>query len=564
MKGEKGELMKTKILCFCMTILGILLVCINYIPVYASVVDESIPAFNGHKEFNYARATLDLAPFDGNAYDQYEYFISKYVESGYIENIMTGKCSDDLITFKEKMSFTDSSLSKVEYYYNDSLFFESIIIDDHAEVIKDEEIFFVDIYNDMNAKFKLENVETDFTNLKLKSGSDEDTIYKDAHTYAFYYLGVMTVKENTYYQNKECHIVMPYTQMLSMEEIVDSVVIYDYSNNYTKRVDYTDYDPNNPTVGTYFMRVIAFDNYLHYTMQDVSIEVVDVIEPKIKLEKPIILDYPVNVTKEDLIGYFSVDEYSDYTYEVDFTNLKNEIGTYTLTLTVTDEYNNESSLDFQTKVVDKKAPYIGHTMSLNLSNLEYYDFDSIAKNSGLSIIDNYDGNIIDKATFVDLDDYQNNYHVPGKYRIQVNVSDSSGNEASSIIYLSVSDKDYPVIVIDKYLIVTEKGDNISKDDIIQLFNALGISLDDNKIKGEVFNLTSLDGEYEFNYEIDDEVLNGVVSTEVEDIYVQTKPITINEEIKKESNLTLILIISISSIALISFSILGVTLYKKRH
>lgn len=555
--------MKRKFICLCIAVFGILLVCMAP-SAHASIVNEEIMADSNIESFNLARGTLSYSELDVIDYDHYTEYISQYIHSGYIEYFMEGTCLDNDITFKEVATFEECLLVKIEYYFNDNLFFCASIENVVANIILDNEIYLGDIYSNYDALFVKNNYYYNLDNLVFEDTYDERSILDRVDNYAFNYLGFLTVKENEKYKDLNCHIVMPYTNLLEMDEILSSIKVNDYSDQYTLKVDYTNYDKNTATVSTYNLRVVAFDKYQHYTIQDVYIDVVDVIKPKIKQRKPVIFDYPKELTKEDLIDYFEIDEYSSYTYDIDLSNYQNALGNYSLTITVKDEYDNENSLDFNVSIIDSKAPTIGHLLVVKQSNLEYLDYDSLKTKALISVIDNYDGDLKDEVEYVDLDDYHNNYHTPGQYRIELNVSDSSGNEASSILTIYVVDDDYPEIEIEKYLIVTKKGEALSKEDVINLFKSLGYNLEDEDIKGDVFNLTSLDGEYEFNYLIDDIEKDGLVSTNSDGIDYPTSIPKNNHHTEKGVNLTLILILSISGVLIVSTLTLGFVLYKKKH
>lgn len=554
--------MKRKILCFCMTFIAIFLVCLNQ-NVYASIACDEIPMMT-NSPFNFVRGTLDINEFNQENYDKFNYFIAQYVESGYLTSDIDGKFGTNSVRFSEKATITNGVLTGIEYRFNEKIFFEGLIEDGEITIIKDEEVFLGEIYSDYSLRFQQKSYNYDGTFLEFYPDHSIDDFEVHIEGFAFNWLGTLIVLPNTYYEGHDCHIVMPYNNKLTMDEILDNVIISDFSDDYDMHVDSTDYEYETSKTGTYHLRVIANDRSNHYTFQDVIIDVVDIISPVITQNKPIILDYPADITEEDLIEYFDIEEENDYFYSIDLTDYHNELGTYSLTLEVNDEYNNESSLDFTVTIVDQKAPNIGHLLSINVNNLEYTDYDQISQLSLLSIVDNYDGDMKDKAIFNDLDDYQNNYHKPGTYRIQVEVSDTAGNSTSSIIKVNVKDADYPIIEIDKYLIVTEKGSPLTKEEVIELFKSLGYILEDEDIDGDVFNLTSLDGEYDFNYQLEDTIKDGIISTKIENSEPSIISPQVEKQIEEGMNLTLILIISISSFALITFLVLGIVLYKKKH
>ena len=163
--------------------------------------------------------------------------------------------------------------------------------------------------------------------------------------------------------------------------------------------------------------------------------------------------------------------------------------------------------------------------------------------------------------FTNLDDYENNYMNLGTYQFMVSVQDSSSNKVSVKFNIYVRDYTAPIIKLEQYVILTEKGKPIAKEQIIELFQTLGYSIDGSMMNSECFSLDALDGEYPLEIELETgDIEHDIISTE------RDMNISFDEPIKDENNINLALILSLSigGFLLLSIGTMGIIIYKKRH
>ena len=554
--------MKQKILFIILTIFFILYFGFRNFNVNATMLDENNSYPISFESFNLFKGYSDDLE---DSIEHYNYYVAAYLENADITITMTGEVNGLDFAIYEEDIISNGKIVEIKYSYEDTVFFH-LIIADIIKVEKDEEIFLGDLYNNYQSLFIVKDTTYEFNVFDMYDDHNYEKVTSAIKDYRFSFLVGTTMNQNTFYLENDCHIVMSYANKLTLDEIIENVTISDLSGEYYTRIVNNTYDYYESDVGTYSLRIIANDTYNHYSFQDVIIDVVDLIEPKIKQKEIIKVPYDYELTKTELIQYFEIDEYSEYDYEFDLSNYnKKVLGTYDLSLTVTDIYGNEATYYFSVLVEDNESPQIGFAKDIIIDNLEKKSIEEIRELALLSVVDNYDGDLIDKVVLVDLDDYENNNMKAKTFRFMVEVYDSNSNYARGNILVNVIDVDYPTIEINKYMILTQKGASLNKEDIINLFNSLGYSLEKEDIDGDCFTLSSLSGEYEFIYTIDGNDNEGTIST---DLIIEPTPIEIihNEEIIKEegTNITLIIVISIFALILSSSIGFGIILYKKKH
>ena len=261
---------------------------------------------------------------------------------------------------------------------------------------------------------------------------------------------------------------------------------------------------------------------------------------------------------------FDISDASDIEIKLDIENyLKNQntIGEYECRITVKDksEYQNEESLDFSIYVIDDVPPLLAYGRIINTDYHTYYTKEDIIKL--FTAIDEYDGNLKESIQIEDLDDYENNYMNVGTYQFMVSVQDSSSNNVSVKFNIYVRDYTAPIIKLEQYVILTEKGKPITKEQITELFQNLGYSIDGSMMNSECFSLDALDGEYPLEIELETgDIEHDIISTE------RDMNISFDEPIKNENNINLALILSLSigGFLLLSIATMGIIIYKKRH
>ena len=529
----------------------------------AKVIPNSIFSYCPNRSFNYCKGILDNENFDEYLYDDFNRKVGEYIKDGYLDTLLPGDLGSERVFITEKMYVTNGILCEVEYLYEEEPFFRAKINNKKVEVLLDRELDFASITGDINARFDALAPCINLREVVPYNYALLDELYDVFRDYCFRYLSGLVVLDNTLYKDLDCYIVMEYNNKLSLEEIKDSIYVHDNSNNFRFEIVENTYDEKSSGVGSYYMIVLAYDEYYHYTKQKVNIEIRDDIAPVIKIKEPIIVDYNTSLTNEELIKYFDIIEESKYTYKFDLDKYnKNELGTYNLTLEVVDEYNNISTYDFNITVKDTTAPVVTH-LNISIDNLYKRTLEELIELANFKAIDNYDGNVISKLKFDDEYEYEKKYYLPGVYRINYSIEDSLGNTCNSYFTISVLDVDYPTIEIGKYCILKEKGSEITKEEVLELLKNSGYSVSLTSIEGECFNLTSLDGEYSFIYEDNGIIKEGIVLTN-EDVKVLDDIDSMTIIDNNESNNQVIIFVVIGLVSIVSLVILITFVYKKKH
>lgn len=192
----------------------------------------------------------------------------------------------------------------------------------------------------------------------------------------------------------------------------------------------------------YYSKLGEEDNTLH-SMIDVSDDN-DVIFIQFELTKQFIIDYLDP-------GHSSSDDYEEFEIEI-YAELPIDVEK-------SDEYsdgvlrlwNNDFGLLDDDVQFSFYLPYINDTLSPVINGQTNYitnvdnPINEATIKSGLSAVDNVDGNIPSSAFVLVSDGYTENKNTIGEYDIVYKVSDSSGNEATVTVHVHVVDITKPTI-----------------------------------------------------------------------------------------------------------------------
>lgn len=129
--------------------------------------------------------------------------------------------------------------------------------------------------------------------------------------------------------------------------------------------------------------------------------------------------------------------------EDNYTANMNTVGTYSVTLSVSDAAGNTTTLDILVRVQDATAPVISGKTSYDVGTSSLYSLSTVL--AGLSITDNVDGTISTSSMTKTSDSYTANYATPGTYYIVYSVEDAAGNISDVTITMNVTDNGNPVI-----------------------------------------------------------------------------------------------------------------------
>ena len=551
--------MKTKLTLSIAIIFTVFISILFMLPVQAGIVEHGdYKPISMKSSFNAMRGLFSP---EEEAYDHICYYVGNHVGDGVVSYEMPGKVLGVDHTIMEYQTYKDGVLIKIEDYFDDTLFYSIDIFDDLSyEIIKDEEINFPYLFHDASAKFE----RGDNVYILLDDEQIEDyNAFRDISSYSYYYLYGITYTFNEAYIDNDLHVVMGYQNKKSIDEIVADLEIIDVSTTGYEIIDNT-YDYLESDIGSYTFTIVAYDTSKNVTLQKVIVDVVDLVKPTIVQKNTIRTRYNNSLDEDAILACFDISDASDIEIELDienYLNNQNIIGEYECSITVKDhsEYQNEASLDFSIYVIDDVPPLLAYGRIINTDYHTYYTKEDILKL--FTAIDEYDGNIRDSIQIEDLDDYENNYMNLGTYQFMVSVQDSSSNKVSVKFNIYVRDYTAPIIKLEQYVILTEKGKPIAKEQIIELFQTLGYSIDGSMMNSECFNLDALDGEYPLEIELETgDIEYDIISTE------RDMNISFDEPNKDENNINLALILSLSigGFLLLSIGTMGIIIYKKRH
>lgn len=245
--------------------------------------------------------------------------------------------------------------------------------------------------------------------------------------------------------------ITSYQAELLIEDIVyNHIQVYDevdgdLSNSIVILED--NYSSNKTVIGAYDVMLSVSDLSGNTAYFILTVLVKDEISPIINVADVIEIDVDEDISLTDVISS-AVTYYDDYDQSTVFTILedgftanKATLGTYNVTIQVTDSSLNETTVTFAITVRDYDAP------TLVSESVFYVDVDnSVSVNdiiTLLEVVDNYDSGA---EIIVNNDDYTLNKETTGIYFVDVSLQDSSGN--SEVVRLTIHVEDYlpPVVM----------------------------------------------------------------------------------------------------------------------
>ena len=549
--------MKKKIISLALTIL--LLLGLFMVPAHADIVSHGdykvvshLSSFNAIKGMYYSDIEL---------YDRYNYYLGRNVNTGVLSAYIYGEIDGNPHYIKENQYYENEFLTKIEYYLDEEIFYR-IDLEDEAcyTIVLDKEINLGERFNDYTKSFTkvYDQIYIELNGYDLNS----DYLYL-AQTYSFMFLMGMTYTYNPSYIDYDLHAVMSYKNKKTIDELIADLSIVDATTCNYDIVDNT-YNYDTSGVGVYSFMLVVYDEAKNVTIQKVIVDVVDLVIPEIHQIKTIKTKYDEILTEEDILSCFSVfdDSGVDITLDINnYLNSPNIVGDYESKITVVDksDYHNSNTFDFIITVEDKVPPMLAYSKIIHTDYNTSYSLDEIKML--FSARDEYDGDVSDSIELFDLDDYEHNYSTLGAYNFLVTAKDSSENEVSVNFIVYVEDHTAPVFTIEQYVILTEKGEPLKREDIVLLFQSLGYNIDGTSVSSEAFSLDALDGEYELSIDLGNgNIEYDIVTTE----RVNNISFDIPEVIEEENHLVLILSLSIGGTLLVAIGVMGVIVYKKRH
>ena len=529
------------------------------IPSSASIV--SCGNYDNVSRLNSFNVVKGMYYVDSTLFDKLYYDLGRNVETGKVSSYLYGMIDGDSHYLLENQYYENDLLKRIEYFFDEEMFYSIDFQDEFSyTILVDKEFNIGEYVNDYRKVFVKEDTPI------YVAVNDEDLMedyLSFAQAYSFSFLMGLTYTYNESYIDNDLHIVMSYKNKKTMDEILDGLSIIDATDTSYEIVDNT-YDYETSSIGVYSFMLVVYDEAKNVTIQKVFIDVVDLVIPEIHQTKSIITKYDEVLTEEDILACFSVfdDSGVDITLDItDYLNSPNIVGDYESRITAVDKsnYHNVNTFDFIITVEDKIPPILAYSKVIHTDYHTRYTIDEIK--ALFTARDDYDGDVSNSIEVYDLDDYENNYMNLGAYTFLVSARDSIGNTVSVNFYVYVEDHTSPVLTIDQYVILTERGEPLKKEEIVALFQSLGYDIDGSNLSSEAFNLDALDGEYDLYIDLgDDGIEYDIVTTEKKNDISFDIPKVIEEE----NHLPLILSLSIGSTLLIAIGIMGIIVYKKRH
>lgn len=254
---------------------------------------------------------------------------------------------------------------------------------------------------------------------------------------------------------------------------------------------------NTSVVGIYILRYDVSDNQGNQASTITrTIEVVDNVEPIINIsgDNPLILEFGTPYTELGATASDNIDGDLSSSIQIDASNLDTDLGTYTVTYSVEDGEQNETSRIRTVIVRDTTEPDI----SLIGDPLIELELLSTYTEQGVLSSDNYDENISDSLNIAG----SINNAVVGSYDLTYTVTDNSGNTNSVSRIVNVVDSTPPVISI--------LGDN-----------PLNISLGDSFFDDGASSLDNYDGDISSGVIIQSNNINNMLVGTYQVVYAST-------------------------------------------
>jgi hypothetical protein len=321
-------------------------------------------------------------------------------------------------------------------------------------------------------------------------------------------------------------IKINYDNLLTTETISSYITAQSPSGlSLSKQLSYDTYSQSDRLPGNYEMIYEAtFNNITKQYILSVLVE--DLTAPVLSLSEPIRIPLSDKVDVNTLTSYISVSDnvdtlsHEDLAITHDTYTSATTVGTYQITVDVTDSSLNYASQTFEIELYDDQGPnisgssqiylYVGDTPLSHEQILDYY-----------VITDDVSVNI--SSIRISHDEYLLNTE-PGIYLMTVYAKDTSGNISTKNIYIHVIDNRGPEFnVNDSYIITTTPTQIKSAEDIITWLSqtlesegvtATNISIDHNEYE----HRASKSGAYYvyMNYQVDGQTYQTRVLIDVVD------------------------------------------------
>lgn len=330
------------------------------------------------------------------------------------------------------------------------------------------------------------------------------------------------VWENTYIDINvgdalEDYIHLPKATLYINDKPSDENVVYLRGDNSTDEALI-----DTSKVGVYYLTYTAISSIEAQTL--VTFNVRDIKGPEIKNITPLIFNVGQEVNYQN---YFIFNDYSTNINVVynDGLILYDKPGLYTLTVSATDEYGNNTSLDFFVTINDAGGPRIEIIKELNIGYNELFEPLNYFR-----AIDDTDGDVSSSLIASVLDT-----SVLGPKTISIKAYDYSNNMTLYTCVVNVIDTLSPKINLTNKVINLGIGEllNINEAYFLSYIDNVYDDCDDLSLDDVLINLDDLEkniGSYKVSYYLEDESGNSVKELLIVNVICDSVPIITTNDI----------------------------------
>jgi hypothetical protein len=328
--------------------------------------------------------------------------------------------------------------------------------------------------------------------------------------------------------------VKAYYEEITIQDIINShiVVIDDVDGNITENIVVSNdtYSTNMDQAGTYSATLTATDSSGNSSSMILYIVVQDLISPFITGPDTIYVNVDDSLSLSEIINdnYTVSDDHDGYAelqiINDGYTENKDTLGDYTVTLYSEDNNLNTIEKTIHIVVEDIVPPTVLTPVDIDVNISENVTLSDII--NSLNVTDNYDSEqTISKV--VTLDNYIDNSNTPGTYFIELEISDSSGNEITKTLQIHVIDDVSPIITGPETISVSY----INTPSLTDIKNLLSVydNVDDLSTTDFVIETDSystrqeITGEYSITFSLQDSAGNKAYHTITISIYDDQAP-----------------------------------------
>ena len=335
--------------------------------------------------------------------------------------------------------------------------------------------------------------------------------YKNSNSLMTNYQNLYTKPERGNYQNtsikhhnQTLSLVCDVNNPISIDELLNSVKAYDYSDNSEVEVTYNDISYldaiDRKELGKYYLNLLATDSKNNTSVLKVEISLEDLYAPMINLlQEGDRIEIPISSCltlgeKIDLNNYVIITD--NYEQNLKLTNetqyfIYEDLQYKNVILSVVDSSGNRIDKAVNVRVYDDIYPTItSKEENIIVRPYQYKSADEII-DEYLTIQDNINVESIN----ITNDTFSNNYKYVGSYSFEVSASDEEGNITTKTINVKVEDYQGPVFFIyEANLTLTSTNEYISAT---QMYNML---VKENKIKNKQYKVVEYANDvYNKNY-----------------------------------------------------------------